>query len=126
MYNKIQIHGYLGNDPELQILEGNDGPFAKVSFRVGVPRSRSDETDWFFCTMTGKENGRPAVIDKYFHKGSEILLEGRMESFRANTEEGRTFWTVKVTDFDFCGKKSNRNEETPEGFTPVDETFDLF
>lgn len=129
MFNRIQLHGYMGNDPEYKVIDGNNGPFARVSFRVGVPRDFGDETDWFFCTMTGDIDSRPDVINKYFRKGSEIFLEGRLESFRARNEEKQTYWTVKVSDFNFCGKKSNRQNvenEAPEGFTEVDEDFRLF
>ena len=122
MLNEITLHGYLGKDPELKEVEGQNGPFSKVSFSVAVSRDYGDETDWFYCVMNGR---RAEVIHKYFHKGSEIIVKGRMESYRS---EHTTYWNVRVSDFNFCGKNKDRNEteETPEGFVPVDENFDLF
>lgn len=126
MLNKITLHGYMGKDPELQEFESQKGPFLRANFSLAVSRDYGDETDWFYCVVYGK---RAEVINRFFHKGSEILVEGRMESYRPNTEEAQTSWTVRVNDFNFCGKSSgsgNAQEEAPEGFVPVDENFDLF
>ena len=116
MYNRIVIHGYLGKDPELTEHQGKDGPFKKVSFSVGVSRSFGDQTDWFRCSMTGT---RAEVIDKFFSKGSQIIVAGQMESYK--TKEDRTGWYVKVMDFDFCDKVKKQGAEDPEGYGPMQE-----
>lgn len=103
MLNNITIHGYLGRDPELTEIQGNDGPFKKVTFSVGVSRDFGDETDWFYCTMTGK---RAEVVEKFFRKGSEIIVHGRMESYKPKNDPQRTAWILKATGFDFCKKPS--------------------
>lgn len=126
MLNKIMLHGYLGKDPELQEFESSNGPFLRANFSLAVSRDYGDETDWFYCVVYGK---RAEVINRFFHKGSEILVAGRMESYRPNTDEAKTNWTVRVSDFNFCGKSSRNGEateEAPEGFVPVNEDFDLF
>lgn len=119
MLNSITLHGYLGRDPELNEYEGANGSYKKVSFSIAVSRDYGDETDWFRCVMFGK---RADVIAKYFEKGSEIIVKGRMESYRPKTDDSRIAWNVRVDDFNFCGKSTNRpysSEETPEGFTEV-------
>lgn len=129
MLNEITLHGYLGKDPEIREGEGQNGPYVIVAFSLAVSRDYGDETDWFYCSMSGdpekRQGKRAKVIHKYFHKGSEIIVTGRMESYRS---EHTTYWNVRVSDFNFCGKNKDRNEteETPEGFVPVDENFDLF
>lgn len=126
MLNKITLHGYLGKDPELQEFESQKGPFLRASFSLAVSRDFGDETDWFYCIAYGKT---AEIISRYFHKGSEILLEGRMESYRPEADEPRTKWNVRVNNFNFCGKSSNSGntqEEAPEGFVPVSEDFDIF
>lgn len=117
MLNDIILHGYLGKDPELKEVEGQNGTFIRVSFSVAVSRDYGDETDWFYCVMNGR---RAEVIHKYFHKGSEIIVRGRMESYKPKTDESRTNWNVKVEDFNFVGKRNN-NESAPEGFVEVSE-----
>ena len=131
MLNEITLHGYLGKDPELKEGEGQNGPYVIVSFSLAVSRDYGDETDWFYCSMSGdpeKAQGKRAkVIHKYFHKGSEIIVTGRMESYRS---EHTTYWNVRVSDFNFCGKNDNRmsDQPIPEGFREVDEDedFNLF
>ena len=116
MLNQITLHGYLGRDTELSEVNGQNGTFSKVTFTLAVSRDYGDETDWFYCVMYGK---RANVLDKYFRKGSEIIVRGRMESYKPKTDESRTNWNVRVEDFNFVGKKSN-TETAPQGFTEVD------
>ena len=126
MLNKILIHGYLGKEPELEEINGNNGPFTRAKFSVGVSRDYGDDTDWFNCVAYGK---RAEVIGKYLHRGSEILAEGRMESY--TMKDNRKGWSLNVSGFNFCGKartgvSSTYTEEAPAGFIEVEEPFDLF
>ena len=98
MLNRIELHGYLGRDPELTERQGQNGPYKSVAFSMGVGRDYGDGTDWFYCTMNGK---RAEVIDKYFRKGSEILVSGRMESYKPKNDPDRTAWLVRMDDFHF-------------------------
>ena len=117
--NLITIHGRLGRDPELKERQGQNGPFKQVTFSVAVNRDFGDETDWFFCTMNGK---RAEVLHKYFHKGSQIIVSGRMESYKGKDDTEK--WLVRVRDFDFCepNTKQTAPATTPEpAFVPSDE-----
>lgn len=98
MLNRIELQGYLGRDPELTYQEGQNGRYARVAFSLGVGRDYGDGTDWFYCTMNGK---RAEVIEKYFRKGSEILVSGRMESYKPKKDPDHTAWLVKMDDFHF-------------------------
>ena len=112
------IHGYLGRDPELTEHEGQNGPYKKATFSVGVSRDYGDGTDWVPCAIYGK---RAEVVEKFFHKGSEILATGRPESYTPKNNPDRKAWVLRVTDFDFCGKNENGTKEEPSGsadYTP--------
>lgn len=122
MYSKITLHGYLGKDPELREVNTKEGTKTRAGFTLGVPRDYGDETDWFYCAAFGK---RADVIGKFLRKGSEVVIEGRMESYRNINDGNRLLWNLRVTDFNFCGKNT-RKEEAPEGFVEVGEDFDLF
>lgn len=98
MLNRIELQGYLGRDPELTYQEGQNGRYARVAFSLGVGRDYGDGTDWFYCVMNGK---RAEVIDKWFRKGSEILVSGRMESYKPKKDPDHTAWLVKMDDFHF-------------------------
>lgn len=122
MKNEIILHGYLGRDPELTELEGKKGPYKRCSFTLGVSRDFGDDTDWFYCTMTGK---RAEVVEKYFKKGSQILVTGRMESYKPKKDPDRTAWLVVVTGFDFCDKSQGgsvaKRNEVAETFEEIEE-----
>lgn len=105
--NKIIIHGHLGRDPELKPYKTSKGEDGKlVSFAVGVSRTTGDETDWFDCTAFGKT---AEVIEKFLRKGSEVIIEGAMESRKYEAKDGskRTAWGIRVERFEFCGKKGD-------------------
>ena len=116
MLNEITLHGYLGRDPELTDAEGQNGPYKKVSFSIGVSRDYGDDTDWFRCIMYGK---RAEVIDKFFSKGSEIIVSGRMESYKPKNDPERTAWIVKVNNFDFTRNGSGGADTAP---APINNT----
>ena len=105
MLNNIKIHGYLGRDPELKEYTNAKGETGKlVNFSVGVSRV-GDGTDWFDVTFFGR---RAEVIDKFFGKGSQIVVSGRMQS-TVSEKDGRKvkYWNILGEDFDFCDSKDS-------------------
>ena len=122
MLNRIELQGYLGRDPEITSQEGQNGRYARVAFSLGVGRDYGDGTDWFYCTMNGK---RAEVIEKYFRKGSEILVSGRMESYKPKKDPDHTAWLVKMDDFHFTrngtGSGSSTGSSSGSSAAPAQE-----
>ena len=119
MLNKITIHGYLGKSPELKEYKNARGETGHlVNFSVGVSRV-GDGTDWFDVTFFGK---RAEVIEKFFSKGSQIIVSGRMQS-DVYEKDGRKHksWKLIGEDFDFCDSKG-----TPRGDSNLDDLGDSF
>ena len=113
MLNHITIHGYLGRDPELKEYKNAQGETRSlVNFSVGVSRV-GDGTDWFDVTFFGK---RAEVIDKFFGKGSQIIVSGRMQADTYEKDgQKRKAWKLIGEDFDFCDSKdSPRGQNTVE------------
>ena len=113
MLNHITIHGYLGRDPELKEYKNAQGETRSlVNFSVGVSRV-GDGTDWFDVTFFGK---RAEVIDKFFGKGSQIIVSGRMQADTYEKDgQKRKSWKLIGEDFDFCDSKdSPRGQSTIE------------
>ncbi len=104
MHNKITIHGYLGRDPEKTTVEGQKGPYSKTTVSVGVSRDFGDQTDWFYCIFYG---AKADAVEKWFRKGSQIIVTGRMESYKPKNDQNRTAWCLTAESFDFCDKKTN-------------------
>lgn len=126
--NKIIIKGRLTRDPELK-TGGNGTEYCRFSVAVDRRRQKDKEpiTDFFDCTAFGNTG---VAISKFFDKGKEILLEGRMESTRSEKDGvKRTFWGLTVDTFEFCGSKgdSAAPEQTVDAASgmPVVETDEL-
>ncbi len=49
------------------------------------------------------------MIDKFFRKGSEIMVvgEGQIHSYEDKNGNKRKSYSVVVQDFDFCGSKKD-------------------
>ena len=110
--NKIIIKGRLVRDPELKTA-GSGMEFCKFSVAVDRRKQKDKEqqTDFFDCTAFGNTG---VAISKYFGKGKEILVEGRMESNRvAKDDTVRTYWGVTVDTFEFCGSRSDAAAPAP-------------
>lgn len=110
--NKIIIKGRLTGTPETRQTDSGKNV---TSFSVAVNRQfNKDEADFFNCTAWEKTG---EFVSKYFDKGQEILIEGRMESSHSDKNgEKRTYWKITVEQVDFCGSKntnSNNNSNAP-------------
>ena len=114
MHNQIVIHGYLGRDPELKEYKNARGEKNNlVNFSVGVSRDMGDETDWFDVIFFGR---RAEVIDKFFSKGSQIIVTGRMQSDTVEKDgKKHKYWKLIGSSFDFCDSK-----ESPRGSAIVE------
>ena len=73
MYHRLTIAGNLGKDPELKFTP--DGK-AICTFSLAAS-NRKDETAWFRVTVWGSQ---AETAEKYLHKGSKVLVEGRLQS----------------------------------------------
>lgn len=79
MWHTIIIVGNLGNDPEMRYTPNGQ---AVTSFSVASNRQYTSnngqtvkETCWFRVSAWGKQ---AETCNQYLHKGSKILIEGRL------------------------------------------------
>ena len=125
--NKIIIKGRLTRDPELKTSQSGT-EYCKFSVAVDRRGGKDKEkiTDFFDCTAFGNTG---VAVSKYFTKGKEILVEGRMESNRvAKDDTTRTYWGLSVDTFEFCGSRSDAAAPAPVDAAsgmPVVETEEL-
>lgn len=123
--NLIAIKGRLTRDPELKTVTVKGEDKTVCNFAVAVDRSFGEGADFFNCQIWGK---RAMVIDKFFSKGKEIVVQGEMRCRPYEDKQGnkRQAWEVAVGQFDFCGKKSDDTSagDIPDGFVQVDDDDD--
>ena len=119
--NKHIIHGRLTRDPEL--VRGSEESKDRAKFTVAVDRSYGDEADFIDCIVFGK---RAAVIEKYYHKGKEILVEGegRTGSYTDKNGIKRKTYTIVVGSFDFCGSAKDNNSNQKQTQLDLPDSFE--
>lgn len=126
MLNKVILHGRIGKRPEQKLTQSG---VACTQFSIAVDRdfksaNGNRECDWFYVTAWRQT---AEFVSKYFDKGSEILVEGRLQTRTYKAQDGtqRSVVDVIADHVEFCGSKENKPSGSPDmvaqGFTPVDE-----
>lgn len=125
-FNKIIMMGNLTRDPQLSYL-----PSSTAVCEIGLATtktfqkqdgSKGEETCFVSAKIFGK---RAEVINKYFHKGDPILIEGRLQ-YQSWEKDGqkRSKNEIFIENFEFVksgnsgGQQDSRpaqeNDQPPE------------
>jgi len=107
MLNHIVIMGRLTRDPELRKTQSG---ISVASFTVAVDRDfgardgGEKQTD-FIDVVAWRQTGE--FVSRYFHKGSMIVVSGRLQSRKWQDREGnnRTSWEVVADNCYFGDSK---------------------
>ena len=106
--NKVILMGNLTRDPEISYSQNSNLAIARFSIAVNrrFARDGEDNTDFFNCTAFGKT---AEFVEKYFHKGSRMLLSGRVENDNYTNKNGEKVYSVRIIaeDIEFAERKSN-------------------
>ena len=129
--NSVNLVGRLVRDPELRYSQSGT---AILKFTVAVDRKLSKDkkeeaernnqptADFISCTAFGKT---AEVIANYHSKGSQIGIEGRIQTGSYEKDDGTKVYTtdVLVNSITFVGSKNNnsnsQSNDTDEAFFPV-------
>ena len=117
MLNHIVIMGRLTRDPELRTTQSG---VSVASFTVAVDRDYAGrdgndrQTDFFDCSAW-RQTGE--FVSKYFHKGSMIVVSGRMQSRKYQDREGnnRTAWDLQADNVYFGESKRDNDSGYSSG-----------
>ncbi len=108
MKNKVQLIGNLGGEPELKDL-GNGKHVLKLRLATNEPYKGADgvlkdNTEWHSVVVWDKQAERLAGL---VHKGSALMIEGRLVHRRYETKDGakRVSSEVVLSDFQLIGPK---------------------
>ena len=101
--NKVFLSGRLTRDPEVKYSQSNTA-FARVGIAVDRVFSKNKEVDFFNLVAFGKT---AEFLGKWFHKGSKLLAEGRLQISKYKDKEGneRTSTEVVVDNVEFADSK---------------------
>lgn len=122
MLNNTMIQCRLVADPELR--DTNSG--AKVvNFRIAWSEKVKDRDDNKLFLECKAFSGLAEHIAKYYTKGQEIIVEGKLHTEEWTSKEGqkRSKNVLMVNNCHFCGKKQDNGTARTEqgGFTEVEE-----
>ena len=144
MLNKVILMGRLTRDPELRYTVSNI-PVCTFSLAVDRRFARQGEekqTD-FFNVVAWRHTAE--FVSKYYTKGLQVVVSGRLQSRTWEDQEGRKRYTIEVVadeTYFADSKKDNNNTSTNdfsvgfgedgggsgdpiEGFMPLDSDDDL-
>lgn len=110
--NRVVLVGRLTRDPELRSTQSG---LSVCNFGIAVDRrvrrdgSQGQQTADFFNVVAWRRQAE--VISQYMHKGSQIALEGRLQSrsYQANDGSRRTSVEIVLDNFDFIGSRNDNN-----------------
>ena len=109
--NKVMLCGRLTAKPNLRCTESNK-QYTRFSVAVNRPKQedKEQEADFINCISWGKQ---AETIVKYFDKGSQIVVNGRIRVDNYTDKEGnkKTNTDVVIEEFDFIGGKKEETKE---------------
>ncbi len=127
--NKVFLVGRLTRDPELRYTSSN---LATMRCSIAVDRQfarEGEERGADFINIVAFGN-RAETMGKYLTKGSQIAVDGRIQTGSYDGADGKKVYTtdVDVENFQFLESKGSRNMENVDMPTdtdiPNDDTTD--
>ena len=120
MLNHVAIQGRLVADPELK--DTNSG-VKVINFRIAWSEKFKDRENKLFIECKAF-SGLAEHICKYFVKGQEIAVEGKLntEEWKSQDGQNRSKIVLMVSGAHFCGKKADgaTPAQDPSGGTVVE------
>ena len=98
--NKVILMGRLTRDPEVRYSQAAE-PLAIARYTLAVDRrfqrrdnSGNEQTaDFIRCVAFGRSG---EFAEKYFHQGTKIVAEGRIQTGSYQDKDGKTVYTTEV------------------------------
>ena len=119
--NSVQLIGRLTRDPEIRYT---DGGASIARFGLAVDRRFKQENgadaDFINIVSFGKT---AEFIEKYFHKGMKIALNGRIQTGSYTDKDGKKVYTTDIVaeNVEFCESKgTSANNDAP---APVSDGY---
>ena len=110
--NKAILIGNLGRDPEIRET-GSGLKIAHLSLATTHRTKRdgewTDQTEWHRITVFGRQAEN---VGRFCSKGSQVCVEGRIQTRQWEDKEGSTRYTTEIVadDVRFLGSKSSSSD----------------
>ena len=128
--NKVILVGRLGQDPDVRYMPNET---AVCNFSLATSSSykdktgeKVDQTEWHRIVMFGKV---AEIAKEYLKKGSQIFVEGRLQTRKWQDKSGADRWTTEIVGSELTmlgSRQSNPNNgvatDQSEAPFPQDDT----
>lgn len=107
--NKVILVGNLGADPEMRYMPSGD-PIANLrlattdGYKDKTSGERKETTEWHRVVMF---NRLAEIAGQYLKKGSQIYIEGRLQTRKWTDKEGQERYTTEIvaSEMKMLGKR---------------------
>lgn len=120
MLNHTAVQGRMVADPELRYTQKQT---PVCTFRVAwSEKVKENETKLFLSCVAWSATAE--FISKYFHKGQEIIVDGKLTTRQWQDKEGnnRSSTELTVQNVHFCGPKERTENVPAQTFTELDDS----
>lgn len=125
--NKVMLIGYLGQDPDTRYVESGD---AVTNISIATSEKWKDKntgeqkerTEWHRIVMWRR---LAEIAAEYLRKGSQVYVEGKLQTRRWEDKEGNTRYTTEVVAHQMVmlgGKGGNGERQAPKDPKPAKST----
>lgn len=120
--NKTFLKGFVGKDPEVKTNQSGD-KYARFSLATtekwkDKQGNQQSKTEWHTIVAFGNVVD---VIAKHVRKGSELLVEGKINYQTVEAQDGskKFFTNIRLINMEFCGKAGQGgNRPDPDNSGP--------
>lgn len=123
--NKIEILGRLTKEPETRYTTKN-APVSNFTLAVDrrIKKDGESNADFFNIRAFGT---LADVCNKYLHKGSQIVIIGRLQNRSWDDEQGQKHYITDIIaeEMYFAGSNKSENEEAEPVYAETTQGDDL-
>lgn len=107
--NKVILMGRLARDPDVRTTQGGKS-VARMTLAVDRRKGADGQQEADFLSLVAWEK-LADIAGQYLHKGSKILVEGRLQSRSYEAQDGTKRYVTEVilSNLEFC---ESRRQET--------------
>ena len=117
--NKVILIGNLGKDPELKYGQASGKAVCRFSLATTERWSGEERTEWHNLVLFDRT---AEVANEYLRKGSQIYVEGRIQTRKWQGQDGQDRYTTEivVSNMTMLGSGGGgRREAANEDYTPA-------
>jgi len=114
--NKVILIGNLGKDPEMRYMPNGEAvtniTLATTETWKDKNGEKQEKTEWHRITFYRK---LAEIVGEYLKKGSQVYIEGRLETRKWQDKSGNDRYTTEIiaNDMKMLGSRSQSNESKP-------------